>query len=424
MGYLAYKKYKESGISTIGLMPQHWSVRRMKFMAKIQNGKDYKDVISDDGFPVIGSGGKFARANTFLYNGESVLLGRKGTIDRPLYIDGPFWTVDTMFYTEILPDVSAKYFYYCALTINFLKYATSTALPSMTQQDLGAIPFAVPDHEEQKTIARFLDFKTAQINALIAKQQTLLGKLEEKRRALISHAVTKGLDSEVPMRDSGLAWLGNIPAHWDAKRLRFLATLAGGMTPSTGAPEYWNGEIPWITPKDMKRENIDASIDTLTEKAVVETGIRLHEARQVLIVVRGMILAHTFPVAVNTLPTTVNQDMKVLSGSFNHEYFALLLRGIEGLILSLVEESAHGTKVLRTDIFKNIVLPVPPAGEQAKIVQKMHAGTANLDRQRNAVQLVVDRLNEYRSAIITNAVTGKIDVRSFQIPQTAACIAQ
>ena len=207
MSFATYQNVKKSGLDTIGLMPEHWAVRRLKFMARIQNGKDYKDVVSDEGFPVIGSGGEFAKASRYLYNGESVLLGRKGTIDKPLYIDGPFWTVDTMFYTEINSDVVAKYLYYCALTINFLKYATSTALPSMTQQDLGGIPFAVPDHHEQSVIARFLDFKTAQIDALInamggggtsfeknEKKRNMVTLLQEYRTAPITNAVTGKID--------------------------------------------------------------------------------------------------------------------------------------------------------------------------------------------------------------------------------------
>jgi type I restriction enzyme S subunit len=279
---------------------------------------------------------------------------------------------------------------------------------------------ALPSIGEQEAIARFLDFKTAQIDALIAKKQALLDKLAEKRTALISHAVTKGLDPSVPMKDSGVEWLGKIPANWETKRLRFLTTMAGGMTPSTGAPEYWNGDIPWITPKDMKRDALDASIDMLTDKAVAETGIRLHESGRVLIVVRGMILAHTFPVAINTVPATMNQDMKALSSSLNHQYLAFLLKGIQGLILSLMEESAHGTKVLRTDVFKNTFLPVPPSDEQEEIVREIQESTTRLDVQRKAVESVIDRLREYRSALITNAVTGKIDVRDFTIPDWRA----
>lgn len=274
----------------------------------------------------------------------------------------------------------------------------------------------VPPIDEQKAIAHFLCYKTAQIDALIAKKEALLAKLAEKRTALISHAVTKGLDPSAPMKDSGVEWLGEIPAHWQFKRLRFLTTMTGGMTPNTGTPEYWNGDIPWVSPKDMKREWLSGSIDNLTEKALSDTGIRLHESGRVLIVVRGMILAHTFPVATNEVPVTINQDMKALSTSLNSEYLAILLRGIQSLVLSIVGESAHGTKVLRTDLFKNIVLPVPPYEEQGRIVTEVRRLTEQADRWSQIVQLAIARLIEYRSALITNAVTGKIDVRSFTQP--------
>jgi len=211
-------------------------------------------------------------------------------------------------------------------------------------------------------------------------------------------------------------WLGDIPASWTAKRLRFLTTMNGGMTPSTSNSAYWNGDIPWITPKDMKKDFLSGSIDTLTDEAIQNTGITLHESGRVLIVVRGMILAHTFPVAINTVPATVNQDMKALSTNLNNQYLALLLKGIQPLILSLVEQSAHGTKVLRTDIFKNIYLPVPPSDIQEEIVQQVESWLVSLDAQKNSINSVIERLREYRSALITNAVTGKIDVRGFQVP--------
>lgn len=118
-------------------------------------------------------------------------------------------------------------------------------------------------------------------------------------------------------------WLADVPEHWQVNRLRFLTTMAGGMTPNTGTPEYWNGDVPWVSPKDMKRELLYGSIDKITEKAVSDTRIRLHESGRVLIVVRGMILAHTFPVAINGVSVTVNQDMKALSTNLNSEYLAI-----------------------------------------------------------------------------------------------------
>jgi type I restriction enzyme S subunit len=161
------------------------------------------------------------------------------------------------------------------------------------------------------------------------------------------------------------------------------------------------------------------SIDTLTEQALIETGIPLHEHGKVLIVVRGMILAHTFPVAINSVPTTVNQDMKAITTSLDSEYLAILLRGIQQLVLSVVEESAHGTKVLRTDVFKNIHLPVPPLAEQGEIVATVRDRTNKIDNQKKHVERIIDHLQEYRSALITNAVTGKIDVRNVPITPVA-----
>ena len=114
--YKAYAEYKDSGVEWLGEVPKGWDVCRLKFMAKIKNGQDYKNIEVDEGYPVIGSGGRFTYASQFMYDQESVLLGRKGTIDKPLYLNEPFWTVDTMYYTEIRKDICAKYLYYLALT--------------------------------------------------------------------------------------------------------------------------------------------------------------------------------------------------------------------------------------------------------------------------------------------------------------------
>lgn len=283
-------------------------------------------------------------------------------------------------------------------------------------QKLASLKIPLPPIEEQQTIVHFLDYKTAQIDALIAKKEALLKKLAEKRTALISHAVTKGLDPSAPMKDSDVPWLGEIPAHWDVKRQRFMMAMSGGMTPSMSVSEFWEGEIPWVTPKDMKSERIAGSIDKVTEKALKETSIRLYADGRVLIVVRGMILAHSFPVAINDVPVTVNQDIKVIDTTLDPEYLAILLRGILSLVLSITEESAHGTKVLRTDFFKNIRLPIPPREEQGYIVKEVHRITDMSDRMAKTVFTAINRLKEYRTALITQAVTGKIDVRNVPIP--------
>ena len=228
--YQKYSEYKNSGVDCINHIPNDWILCRLKFLAKIKNGQDYKHVEAEQGFPVIGSGGSFTFASQFMYNKESVLLGRKGTIDKPLYINEPFWTVDTMYYTEVAKGTPAKFFYYLALTIPFNKYSTHTALPSMTQEHLGNCIFGIPQNEAEKlSIANFLDYETAQIDTLIEKQQQLIKLLQEKRQAVISHAVTKGLNSDVPMKDSGVEWLGDVPDHWVVRRLKHTSKILSGI---------------------------------------------------------------------------------------------------------------------------------------------------------------------------------------------------
>jgi len=181
---------KDSGVEWIGEIPEHWEVKKLKFLLRIKNGQEYKHVISEEGFPVIGSGGAFAFAKQYLYDGEALLLGRKGTIDKPLYVNEKFWTVDTMFYAIVKNEYSTRFLYFVALTIPFKLYSTSTALPSMTQDDLNNHKVAVPNLKEQITILNYLDVELGKIDKSIALQQTQIEKLKEYKATLIDSAVT------------------------------------------------------------------------------------------------------------------------------------------------------------------------------------------------------------------------------------------
>ena len=186
---------KDSGVEWIGEVPAHWEKCQLKNLAAVCNGRDYKTVEDPDGqYPVIGSGGQFAWASECLYDGESVLFGRKGTIDKPLYINGPFWTVDTMFYTLLSKRAIGKYVYYVATIIPYDSLSTNTALPSMTQEDLSSLNLTVPDTAEQSQIATFLDRETTRIDTLIEKTRQSIELLKERRSALITAAVTGKID--------------------------------------------------------------------------------------------------------------------------------------------------------------------------------------------------------------------------------------
>lgn len=187
-------KLKPSGVEWIGDIPKHWEVFRLKFLAQIRNGQDHKDVESESGYPVIGSGGKFAFASDYMYDGESVLFGRKGTIDKPLYIEGRFWVVDTMFYTRVFEYVSPKFLYYSALSFPFDFYSTKTALPSMTQRDLSNHPVVLPPKAEQEAIVQFVEEESKVINQAIARAEREIELIRQYRTRLISDVVTGQLD--------------------------------------------------------------------------------------------------------------------------------------------------------------------------------------------------------------------------------------
>jgi type I restriction enzyme S subunit len=185
----------DSGVEWLGEVPEHWTVGRLKNVLRMRNGKDYKDVeVEEGGYPVYGSGGIFKRSSDYLYDGKSVLFGRKGTIDKPLVVSGKFWTVDTMFYSEVLQNALPEYIYFQASMFPFSLLSTNTALPSMTQADLLELPFVIPPYKEQSEINLIIQQKTNEYNLLIGKAEHAIGLMAERRTAVISAAVTGKID--------------------------------------------------------------------------------------------------------------------------------------------------------------------------------------------------------------------------------------
>ena len=186
---------RDSGVEWLGEVPDHWLLGRLKNVLRIRNGKDYKSVeVEEGGYPVYGSGGIFNRCSEFLYDGKSVLFGRKGTVDKPLIVSGKFWTVDTMFYSEVFESALPEYIYYQASLFPFKLLSTNTALPSMKQEDLLGLPFVIPPYEEQSKIYSVIKEKSNEFDYLITKVESAIGLMQERRTALISAAVTGKID--------------------------------------------------------------------------------------------------------------------------------------------------------------------------------------------------------------------------------------
>ena len=227
----------------------------LQHLVRFCNGSDYKSVESADGpYPVYGSGGEFARSSDFLYEGESVLFGRKGTVDRPLYVNGRFWTVDTMYYTDSGSRVEPRFLYYWATTIPFDLYSTNTALPSMTSGALGRLQFPLLERERQRRIADYLDRETAKLDTLIEKQQALVSGLRQRRTAMIVSATTGRL-AEGARKPSASSWLDEMPTRWSESPLKSL--LANVQTGFWGAEESGGGsDVRVVRVADFDRSTL------------------------------------------------------------------------------------------------------------------------------------------------------------------------
>lgn len=412
MSFPAYPSYQDSGVEWLGEVPSHWEVAPLKRLLDIQNGADHKHVEQEDGYPVIGSGGQFTCASDYLFDGESVLLGRKGTIDKPLYVTGRFWTVDTMYWSKIRSETNGRFAFYTATTIPFGYYSTSTALPSMTQSALNGHLIARPPHTEQVAIAAFLDRETAKIDALIEEQRRLIALLKEKRQAVISHAVTKGLDPNAQMKDSGIDWLGDVPTHWNVRRIKHVARMESGHTPDRKVQAYWEDcDIPWVSLHDTGYLK-DHDYISETAQMVNALGIANSSAR---ILPPGVVVfsrdATIGRCAITTRPMAVSQHFIawVCGPALSAEFLLFCLRSMAGELDRL---SAGATlKTIGMPDVRTLTIAMPPLSEQHAIVAHARSEAESIDALMVHVTEASRLLQERRAALISAAVTGKIDVR-------------
>ncbi|EMB7752066.1 TPA: restriction endonuclease subunit S [Serratia marcescens] len=440
--YKAYPDYKDSGVEWLGGIPKHWSAIPLKFLCTSNDQVISESAEQDYEIEYVDIGS--VNSSQGITKTETMLLSKAPSRARRLVKDGDVIISTVRTYLEaispiinppenmvvstgfavIRPSLGLNHYFaaYCLRASGFIKEVVARSVgvsyPAINASDLVNIPVPNMPLTEQLRIANFLKHETAKIDKLIEKQQQLIELLKEKRQAVISHAVTKGLNPNVRMKDSGIEWLGEVPEDWQLKQLRHLCSSKGGGTPSKNNPKFWIGDIPWVSPKDMKAQYIYDAEDHVSEEAVKLSSTKKIPIDSVLIVVRGMILAHSVPVSINKEIVTINQDMKALIPNENitSEYFYLVLTGFKRFLLELTDNSAHGTKCLRTDLLEKLWIPLPSIKQQEEIIRNVNELVAKLDslvlRQEEAKKL----LQERRTALISAAVTGKIDVRDWVAP--------
>nr|WP_304306813.1 restriction endonuclease subunit S [Pseudacidovorax intermedius] len=290
--------------------------------------------------------------------------------------------------------------------------STGVSYPAINASELVRICVPVPPTREQAAIAGFLDRETAKIDALIAEQEKLIILLAEKRQATISHAVIRGLDPNARMKDSGVVWLGEVPAHWRVMRVKDVARLESGHTPSKQHPEYWeNCDIPWVSLNDSK---FLAANDYIAETAVMinELGLANSSARMLppgaVVFTRDATIGLA---AITERPMAVSQHL--IAWCPSEKLTSLFLLRVFNAMRAHLDAHTFGAtiKTIGMADVKKLVTPVPPPEEQKAITQFIDAELAKMDVITADTKRALSLLKERRATLIAAAVTGQIDVR-------------
>lgn len=412
-----YSEYKDSGVKWLGEIPSHWEVVPFKRMINIKNGADYKEFeTGKSGYPVIGSGGIFAYCDKFVYDGEVVLLGRKGTIDKPLYYKGKFWTVDTMFYGIPYENAICKYLYYQALTIPFKMYATSTAIPSMTQSDLNNNPMCLPSRAEQDAIVRYLDAATSKIDKAIAMQQKMIDLLNERKQIIIQNAVTKGLDENVEMKDSNCKFLGKIPSTWEVCKTLYVLSMPITDGPHT-TPQLFDDGIPFVSAEAVSCGNgyIDFSHirGYISDSFYNECCKKYIPQRDDIYMIKSGATTGKVAIVDTDKKFTIWSPLAVFRVNKKKVlpyflYYSLQSRYYQ---LQVQDKWSFGTQQnIGMRMLEKLILCYPSIEEQAKIVAFIKKNVDNFDSAISNSQRQIALLQERKQIIINEVVTGKVKV--------------
>ena len=443
-----YPSYRESVVDWNVTVPTHWTDTRLRFVARFNPsktevaGRDRHEEVSFIPMEAVGDDGTirldqtrevgdveagytyfadgdvtFAKITPCFENGKgAVMRGLKGGIG--------FGTTE-LTVARPTSGTSADFLHWLFTSPPFRKLGEGSMYGAGGQKRVPDdfvrdFRLALPSFTEQVAIAAFLDSETGKIDALVEAQRRLIALLKEKRQAVISHTVTKGLNPAAPTKNSGIEWLGEVPAHWEVKPLKHLVHLKSGGTPSKDRLDYWSGDIPWASAKDLKSDELVTTQDFLTQAAVDDGAASISPAGSIFVLVRGMMLARTFPVCQAMVPMAINQDLKAITGrnGTSNAFIGWLLRGTAAETLNRLDEAGHGTKALRMEAWLSMPVPLPPTEEQTAIVEAVKSSTGSIDALIEEAVVGIRLLSERRAALISAAVTGKIDVRRI-IPEQA-----
>jgi len=425
-----YPTYKDSGQLWLGLIPEHWRTvptfvvlqerqvpnigMREKTLLSLSYGRIVvKDIDSAFGllpasfetYQIVKPGNIILRF-TDLQNDHKSL--RVGLAKNDGIITSAYLCLSVN--QSLLPEYAYQQLH--AIDTQKLFYSMGGGLrQSMGYDDLRRMPFLVPPADEQAAIVAYLDRKSADIERFITKKRRLIALLNEQKAAIINRAVTKGLTPDVPMKASGVEWLGRVPAHWEVRKIsRSFRRISSGTTPPSGETRYYEGgTVAWVNTGDLNDDWLTSCKHKLTELALTNfSTLKIYEPGTLLVALYGATIGKT---AILGFPACTNQACCALSSSpfFDIRFVKNWFVANKVNIVSL--GYGGGQPNISQELVRQLRVPCPPPNEQVAIVAYIEAENAIIGQAISRVEQEIELIQEYQTTLISDAVTGKIDVR-------------
>lgn len=401
-----YESYKPSGIQWVEKIPSHWDVIPLKHVVQLRSGEAITSVDMNDGaYPVYGGNGRRGYFNKYTHDGEFALIGRQGALCGNInYADGKFWASEHAVVVSPKREIATKWLGELLRSMNLNQYSIAAAQPGLSVETISNLKIPVPPLFEQKSIANFLDLKTAEIDAAIAKKERLIELLQEQKNIRIHQAVLRGLNPEAPLCDSGVSWIGEIPAHWEAIPNRYIfreqnaRSLRGEETHLSMSQRYGLVPAKELDVQTLQSESYDGA--KLCQKGdLVQNRLKAHLAVFAVAPCDGLVSPDY---SVFRLQNSENQPGYFERLFKTPNYLGEFSRRVRGIVVGFLR--------LYSEDFNAIPALVPPCDEQAEIVRFIEKTNKDFEVIRAKIDAEIAMLRELKTISVASAVTGKIKV--------------
>lgn len=431
-----YERYKDSGVQWLGKVPEHWEVMPMKYVLSCNdevldektspsteiNYVEISDVNSVDGIcnsTKVLFGDAPSRARRIVQEGDVIISTVRTYLKAIAPVRRNGYIVSTGFAVLRPRSINSDYLSYTVLSNAFIDSviacSTGVSYPAITSTDLIALPISIPSLAEQIAIANYLDSQVSKINSVITEKETMINDMEKYRSSLISETVTKGLYPDAPMRDSGVDWIGEIPEHWSTRKLKYCLSEKLQYGASESGIDFRDDFPRYIRITDITQDGKLKDIDKLSLAPKVAEPYLLKDG-DILFARSGATVGKTFlykeqygESAFAGYLIKASVDTKKHVAQYVYYY-------TQGALYDQWKNSSYSQATIQNigaDKYSELIIPVPPLEEQQVIVEVLNKKMSYIDSLISELRSQIEDLKSYKQSLITEAVTGQVDVRDW-----------